>query len=68
LNKRQDLRKGLGLRCLALDSPLEMENSEKEAGVSAAAAANVESVPGSSNGNGHGFVPLVTVVGFHHAR
>lgn len=51
-----------------MDSPLEMENSEKEAGVSAAAAANVESVPGSSNGNGHGFVPLVTVVGFHHAR
>jgi hypothetical protein len=45
-----------------------MENSGKEAGVSATTPANVESVLGSSNGNGHGFVPLVTVVGFHHAR
>jgi hypothetical protein len=45
-----------------------MENAGKEAGGPAATSANVEAVGGSSNGNGHGFVPLVTVVGFHHAR
>jgi hypothetical protein len=45
-----------------------MESPDKEPVVSAAAPANAESVPSSSNGNGHGFVPLVTVVGFHHAR
>jgi hypothetical protein len=54
---------------LALNtSHLEMENSDKESEVPAAAPTNAESVPSSSNGNGHGFVPLVTVVGFHHAR
>ena len=45
-----------------------MDNPDKGPDVSAAAPASVESVPSSSNGNGHGFVPLVTVVGFHHAR
>lgn len=46
-----------------------MEHPDTVAEVSALPAnANVESVPSSSNGNGHGFVPLVTVVGFHHAR
>ncbi len=39
---------------------------ERESDVPAAAPPKVESVPG--NGNGSGFVPLVTVVGFHHAR
>lgn len=45
-----------------------MDKPDKTAGVPAAAPANVEAVPSGSNGNGHGFVPLVTVVGFHHAR
>jgi hypothetical protein len=68
LHKRKDLRKGIGIEVSALHSTLDMENAEKEAGLSAAAPAIAESVPSSSNGNAHGFVPLVTVVGFHHAR
>jgi hypothetical protein len=45
-----------------------MEKTDKESDVPAAAPAKVESVSGNGNGNGSGFVPLVTVVGFHHAR
>jgi len=45
-----------------------MESPHRQSDVSAAAPSNVESVPRTGNGNGHGFVPLVTVVGFHHAR
>jgi hypothetical protein len=43
-----------------------MEHTNKEPEVSAAGPAKVETMPG--NGSGNGFVPLVTVVGFHHAR
>jgi hypothetical protein len=43
-----------------------MEHMDKETEGSAAVPAKVESVP--DNGNANGFVPLVTVVGFHHAR
>jgi hypothetical protein len=54
---------------IGLDSILEMEQTDKESEVPAAAASNIESVPGGNgNSNVSGFVPLVTVVGFHHAR
>jgi hypothetical protein len=54
---------------LALDTHhLEMEKSDQESEVPVAPPSNAESVPSSSNGNGRSFVPLVTVVGFHHAR
>jgi hypothetical protein len=70
-DKKKDLRRGLALGfgvVWASDRHLKMESPHGESEVSAAAPSNVESVPSSSNGNGHGFVPLVTVVGFHHAR
>jgi hypothetical protein len=69
--KGRDSRKGIGIEVFCHFAPYasrRMENAGKEAGGPAAASTNVEAVPGSSNGNGHGFVPLVTVVGFHHAR